>query len=68
MACGRFEAFYEYGLQPWDVAAGVLIVERAGGMLSDFKGGSDFIFGKDIIAANNLVFKEIQSNILKNFT
>jgi len=38
VACGRFEAFYEYSLSPWDVAAGALIVERAGGKVSDFSG------------------------------
>jgi len=58
VACGRFEAFYEYSLSPWDVAAGALIVERAGGIVSDFKGGNDYIYGKEIVAANNLVYSE----------
>jgi len=66
VACGRFEAFYEYSLSPWDVAAGALIVERAGGKVSDFKGGNDYIYGKEILAANNLVFSEFLE-IIKRF-
>lgn len=53
-ACGRFEGFFEYNLQPWDVAAGALIVKEAGGMVSDFNGGSDYIFGRQIIAGNEV--------------
>jgi myo-inositol-1(or 4)-monophosphatase len=67
VACGRFEAFYEYSLQPWDVAAGAFIVEQAGGKVSDFGGGANHIFGKEIIAANSKVFKpflEIVSNYM----
>lgn len=66
VACGRFEAFYEYSLSPWDVAAGALIVERAGGKVSDFKGGNDYIYGKEILAANNLVFSEFLE-IIKDY-
>lgn len=54
VACGRFEAFFEYNLKPWDVAAGILIVQEAGGQVTDFKNGSDCIFGGEIIAANNI--------------
>ncbi len=63
VACGRFEAFYEYSLHPWDVAAGALIVERAGGTVSDFKGGNDYVFGKEIIATNAVVFDEFLEKI-----
>ena len=59
VACGRFEGFYEYGLQPWDVAAGVIIIKQAGGKLSDFKGDEDYIFGKELIASNNNIFDEL---------
>ncbi len=58
VACGRFETFFEYGLSPWDVAAGSLLVKEAGGKVSDFSGGENYIFGKEIIASNNLVFDE----------
>jgi len=51
-ACGRFEGFFEYNLNAWDVAAGALIVQEAGGMVTDFKGGDDFLFGRQIVAGN----------------
>jgi myo-inositol-1(or 4)-monophosphatase len=60
VACGRFDAFYEYSLQPWDVAAGALIVQRAGGIVSDFSGGKNYIFGNEIIATNPSIFVEFQ--------
>ncbi len=52
IACGRFDLFYEYGLQSWDVAAGVLLVKQAGGLVTDFENGNNFIFGKELIASN----------------
>jgi len=63
VACGRFDAFYEYGLQSWDVAAGTLIVQQAGGKISDFSGGKKYIFGKEIIATNFNVYNEFQGTI-----
>ncbi len=51
-ACGRFEGFFEYNLNAWDVAAGALLVSEAGGKVTDFKGGSDFLFGRELIAGN----------------
>lgn len=52
VACGRFDAFFEYNLNAWDVAAGALLVQEAGGMVTDFKKGNNYIFGKEIIATN----------------
>lgn len=66
VACGRFEAFYEYSLSPWDVAAGAFIVQQAGGKVSDFKGENNYIFGKEIIASNTNVFDEFL-NTIKQF-
>lgn len=63
VACGRFEGFYEYGLNPWDVAAGVLIVRQAGGRVSDFRGGNDFLFGGEIILSNDKIFEEFSEDI-----
>ncbi|MFT6871712.1 MAG: myo-inositol-1(or 4)-monophosphatase [Roseivirga sp.] len=51
-ACGRFEGFFEYNLNAWDVAAGALIVQEAGGKVTDFKGGEDYLFGREIVAGN----------------
>jgi len=55
VACGRFDAFWEYDLKPWDVAAGALIVKEAGGVVTDFNGGNNYIFGGEIIASNALL-------------
>jgi len=63
VACGRMDGFYEYGLSPWDVAAGAFIVERAGGKVSDFSGGDNYIFGKEIIAFNS----KLHAGFLKAF-
>jgi myo-inositol-1(or 4)-monophosphatase len=65
VACGRFAAFYEYSLNPWDVAAGSFIVECAGGKVSDFKGKRDFIFGKEIIASGSKVYKDFFESVNK---
>ena len=54
VACGRFEGFFEYNLNPWDVAAGAFIVQRAGGIVTDFKGEDNFIFGGEIVAGNSI--------------
>ncbi|MCW3102452.1 MAG: Inositol-monophosphatase [Bacteroidetes bacterium] len=63
VACGRFEGFYEYSLQPWDVAAGVFLVQQAGGRVSDFSGGNNFIFGKELVAGNSACFDEFYNAI-----
>ena len=67
VACGRFESFYEYGLNSWDVAGGALIVKEAGGTVTDFTNGTDFIFGAELIASNSLVHNEIQKVISHEF-
>ena len=59
VACGRFDAFWEVALNPWDMAAGVLLVEEAGGKLSDFNGEQHSIFKKDIVASNGIVHQEM---------
>ena len=51
VAAGRGEGFFEYNLKPWDVAGGVVVVQEAGGFVTDFSGGNDFLFGKQLIAA-----------------
>jgi myo-inositol-1(or 4)-monophosphatase len=51
VACGRFEGFFEYNLNAWDVAAGALIVQQAGGTVTDFSGGNNFLHGGEIVAA-----------------
>jgi myo-inositol-1(or 4)-monophosphatase len=65
VACGRFEAFYEYGLNPWDIAAAALIIRQAGGRICDFSGGDSWLFGREIVASNNAVFDEFR-NMIRN--
>ena len=45
MACGRFDAFWEYGPKSWDMAAGALLIREAGGAITNFDGEKDFLFG-----------------------
>ena len=59
VACGRFDAFWEFNLNPWDTAAGVLIVEEAGGRVSDFKGGPFRIDSRETLASNGLVHQAL---------
>ncbi|MCX6281234.1 MAG: inositol monophosphatase family protein [Bacteroidetes bacterium] len=61
VAAGRYDGFYEYGLSPWDVAAGELLVRNAGGRVSDFSGGENYIFGKEIIATNSSIHDEFKN-------
>ena len=65
VACGRYDGFYEYGLHPWDVAAGILLVREAGGEVSDFAGQADPLFGEHIVCSNQKISKEFQSVIRK---
>jgi len=68
VACGRFDGFYEYCLQPWDVAAGAFIVQQAGGVVADFKGKNNYIFGREIVAGNAKLFNEFLRIIKTHFT
>lgn len=52
LACGRVDGFWELFLNPWDVAAGAVIIAEAGGALSDFNGGNNYIYGGNIIGSN----------------
>ena len=68
VACGRFDAFYEYGLRPWDVAAGAYIVEQAGGVISDYSGENDWLFGKEIIASSSKLYDDFFKIIYDEFS
>jgi len=67
VACGRFDAFFEYSLNPWDVAAGAFIVERAGGKVFDFMGSDNYLFGAEIIATNGKIDMEILPIVRDSF-
>ena len=51
VAAGRLDGFWEIGLNPWDIAAGVLLVREAGGLVGDFDGGHSFLESGNIVAA-----------------
>lgn len=59
VACGRFDGFFEEGLRPWDVAAGVLLVEEAGGRISDFNGQPFDHYTPPILVSNGLIHEEM---------
>ena len=65
VACGRFDSFYEYGLNAWDAAAGAFLVELAGGKNSDFSDKENFLFGKEIISSNGFTHAEMLEAIGK---
>ncbi len=58
VAAGRFDAFFEHALHAWDVAAGAFILQQAGGKVTDFNGGNNWLFGGEIIAASSGYFRE----------
>jgi myo-inositol-1(or 4)-monophosphatase len=67
VAAGRFDAFYEHGLKPWDIAAGVVILRQAGGKVSDFNGGNNFLFSGEMVASNDKYFSEFYDIVHKYF-
>jgi myo-inositol-1(or 4)-monophosphatase len=66
-ACGRFEGFFEYGLHAWDVAAGVFIVQRAGGTVTDFNGATDYTFGGELLASNSALHSTLLRAVKAHF-
>jgi len=65
IACGRFEVFYEYGLHPWDITAGIIILREAGGKISDFSGNEKNLSGNEIVASNEAVYPELLEIVRK---
>jgi myo-inositol-1(or 4)-monophosphatase len=59
VACGRLDGFWEKGLHPWDVAAATLIVQEAGGQVTDFDGGPNYLSGEFFLASNGLIHDEM---------
>ncbi len=67
VAMGRFDAFFEYGLNPWDVAAGALLVQEAGGKVTEFAGGDHFVTNGTIMACNAAMFDEFAALVSNGF-
>ncbi len=67
VAAGRFEGFFELKLSPWDIAAGSLLITEAGGMITDFDGGTDYLSTGNIVTGNKYVQSEILRIVRNNF-
>ncbi|HMK50808.1 MAG TPA: inositol monophosphatase family protein [Thermodesulfovibrionales bacterium] len=67
LAGGRCDGFFEIGLSPWDIAAGSLLIEEAGGIVSDFSGGRDYLTTGNVVAGVPFVHEEILSEVKKVF-
>lgn len=63
VACGRIDGFFEYGLNKWDVAAGIIIVREAGGEISSFSGDKSDINGSEVLASNQNIHDELISRV-----
>jgi len=68
VAAGRLDGFWEIGLNIWDMAAGVLLIQEAGGLSSDFSGGHDYLESGNLVSANPKVFAEILKAIRPHVT
>lgn len=67
VGCGRLDGFYEYNLNNWDIAAGILIVREAGGIVSDFSGEQDFINKRELVASTPALGRPMLDVIIRNF-
>jgi len=63
VACGQYTGFFETGLNPWDVAAGVLLIEEAGGRVTDFRGRTDALFARQMVASNGAIHDAIVERV-----
>lgn len=63
VAAGRFDGYWEFGLNIWDIAAGVLLVQEAGGLIGDLEGGNTHLKTGDVLAASPKVFKEMAQRL-----
>ncbi len=67
VAAGRFDAFYEHSLQPWDTAAAALIIQEAGGIVTDWQGGDGWLLGEYIAAGNPAIHAFLLDGIQENY-
>ena len=68
VAAGRSEGYFEYNLNSYDVAAGIILVQEAGGKVTDFEGGSDYIFGRHVVATNHSIHEDLLAVIAAHWT
>jgi len=67
VACGRFDLYFEYTLNLYDIAGGVVLVQEAGGVVTDFAGGDNYLSGAEVLAANPAVYKQSLPILTKCF-
>jgi len=67
IACGRYEGFWEFNLNPWDTAAGILLIEEAGGRITDFSGNPVRLDSREVLASNGLIHDELVSLFIDMF-
>ncbi len=67
VACGRYEAYYEYSLQPYDISAGAFIVQEAGGIATDYEGGDNHVFSGQVIAGNPAIHQAVLEVVKGSF-
>lgn len=63
VAAGRLDGFFELGLKPWDIAAGALLIQEAGGLVGDLNGGVDYLTSGDVLAANPKLFQVLAKEL-----
>ena len=67
VAAGRFDAYFEYNINSYDIAAGCIILQEAGGIVTDFKGENDYVFGRNIIASCGVIQTDLLRIVQKNW-
>lgn len=67
VAAGRTEGYFEYNLNSYDVAAGIILVQEAGGKVTDFGGGKDYLFGRQLVATNQVIHVELLEVITEHW-
>ena len=67
VASGQLDVFFEFNLKPWDVAAGSLLVQEAGGIVTDFQGGNDYIYGRQLVSSNGFLHQPMLS-LMEDFS
>lgn len=67
VACGRFDGFWEFGLSVWDIAAGCLLIQESGGIISDFSGTQEFMKNGNVVCGNPKIYEELLREIKSAF-
>ncbi len=66
VAAGRMDAYFHDNLSPWDVAGGAIILQEAGGQISDFSTGDNYIFGRELLASNGRIHEELLDMLISS--